>query len=63
MNLKAECLSIADTVNAFGIGRTKLFQLIAARHIQAVKIGRRTLVKVDSVRAFIDSLPAAASKG
>ena len=52
-----ENLSIGEAVRIFGIGRTKLYELINSGDIEAVKLGRRTLIRTASARAFIDSLP------
>ena len=46
------CLSINDTAQALGIGRTKIYELINAGRLETVKIGRRTLVRIDSIRAI-----------
>lgn len=53
-----EHLTIAETVEFFRIGRTRLYELIGSGEIDAVKLGRRTLVRTASVRDFIGSLPA-----
>ena len=57
MDTLQENLSIADAVHRFGIGRTKLYELISSGEVDAVKLGRRTLIRAESARAFIDSLP------
>ncbi len=49
--------TINDAVKLFGIGRTRLYELIAAGRISAVKCGTRTLVLSASLREFIDNLP------
>ena len=54
-----ENVSIARACEIWGIGRTKMFELIAAGDIHAIKLGRRTLVRVDSIRAFVERLPSA----
>ena len=46
------CLSINDTAHALGIGRTKIYELINAGQLETVKIGRRTLVRIASIRAI-----------
>jgi excisionase family DNA binding protein len=46
------CLSINDTAQALGIGRTKIYELINVGRLETVKIGRRTLVRIDSIRAI-----------
>lgn len=57
MDTRQENISINEAVRLFGFGRTKLYELIQSGDIEAFKLGRRTLVRTDSVRAFIDSLP------
>ena len=49
-------LSIIDAARALGVGRSKLYELINAGHLDTVKLGTRTLVRVASIRAFSDSL-------
>ena len=43
----------------FGISRSRQYQLIADGRITAVKAGGRTLMRVESVRRFMNSLPPA----
>ena len=42
--------SIAETGMALGIKRSTTYSLIAAKKLEVVKIGRRTLVTVASVK-------------
>jgi len=42
-----------------GLGRTKLYQLIAQGKITALKCGSRTLILTDSLETYIASLPRA----
>ena len=37
-----------------GIGRTKLYELIHAGDLEAVKLGRATLITVSSLRRLIE---------
>ena len=46
--------SINDTAKALGLGRTSIYALIRDGRLQTVKLGRRTLIKVESVRKLID---------
>jgi excisionase family DNA binding protein len=47
-------LDIEDTGTYLGkIGRTKVFELIKAGEIRAVKLGRRTVIPVTELDAFI----------
>lgn len=54
----------AQTVNQFladvPIGRTKLYEEIAAGRLVAVKVGRRTLIRAEDAEAWLNSLPVAA---
>ena len=44
--------SIREAAELLRIGRSKTYQLIAAKKILTVTIGRRRLVKAESVRAI-----------
>ncbi len=46
--------SINDTAKALGLGRTSIYALIREGRLQTVKLGRRTLVKVESIRRLLD---------
>ncbi|WP_426265163.1 helix-turn-helix domain-containing protein [Sphingomonas sp. PWP1-2] len=46
-------VTIADTQRVTGLGRTKLYELIGNGRLKTVKIGRRTLVSTDSIRALV----------
>lgn len=58
-----ENLSIGETVRTFGIGRTKLYELIRKGDIEAFKLGSRTLIRAESVREFMDGLPRIGPNG
>lgn len=45
-------LSIEDAAAALAIGRSKTYQLISDGRLLTVNIGRRRLVRIDSVRAI-----------
>lgn len=47
--------TIAEACHAVGIGRSKLYQLIGQGRLQTRKIGSRTLVPAESLRALISS--------
>lgn len=46
--------SIAEACAAAGFGRTKLYELLDEGVVSATKIGRRRLVRVSSLLAFLD---------
>lgn len=48
-------LSVNDTLALIGIGRTKLYQLLNNHEIDFVKIGKRTLIKRQSLDEFLDN--------
>ncbi|MDQ2762407.1 MAG: helix-turn-helix domain-containing protein [Pseudomonadota bacterium] len=47
--------SINDTAKALSLGRTSIYALIRDGRLDTVKLGRRTLVKVDSVRRLLEA--------
>lgn len=52
-------LSIEDTRKALGgIGRTKTYALIGEGKLRTFKVGTRTLVTTESIRAFVTSQTA-----
>lgn len=52
-------VSIAEFRAISGLGRTRTYELLAQERLVAVKCGRRTLITVDSVDAYLNSLPRA----
>jgi excisionase family DNA binding protein len=51
-------VTVAGARNALGIGTTKIYELIADGRLQVVKIGRRTLIRTDSIHALVEKLAA-----
>lgn len=45
---------ISKAVAMVGIGRSKLYQFIQSGEIEVIKVGRSTLIPVDSLRQFIE---------
>ena len=45
---------IPEAIRLTGLGRSKIYELIASEDIEVVKIGRCTLVKVDSLYRLIN---------
>lgn len=56
MNTSLEAIgySINDAVAVSSIKRSMLYELIAAGKIETTKIGKRTIVKADSLRRLIE---------
>ncbi|WP_397415468.1 helix-turn-helix domain-containing protein [Phenylobacterium sp.] len=46
--------SINDTARAVGLGRTSIYALIREGRLETVKLGRRTLVRIASIRRLLD---------
>jgi excisionase family DNA binding protein len=47
--------SPSEACAALGVGRTLLYRLIAERHIDVRKLGRRTIVSIPSLVKLLDS--------
>ena len=47
-------VTVDGAKRALGLGHTKIYELIGEGRLQTIKIGRRTLVKTDSIRALVD---------
>ncbi|MCL4673280.1 MAG: helix-turn-helix domain-containing protein [Sphingomonadaceae bacterium] len=45
--------TIAEACHAVGIGRTKLYELIGEGRVETRKIGARTVIPAESLRALI----------
>lgn len=52
--MEAHLASISEAQRALGIGRTTAYHLIEAGKLEKVKIGRRTLIKISSIKALAD---------
>ena len=50
-------LRVNDACRCLGLGRSKLYELIARGEIEIVKVGTRTLVPMASLERFIRRLP------
>lgn len=48
-------ISINDAAEALSLGRTSIYVMIADGRLEAFKLGRRRLVKAESVRRLIAS--------
>lgn len=57
-----ENVTVSEAIQRFGIARTKLYELIGNGDVIAVKLGRRTLISVESLRDLFDRLPRVGGK-
>jgi excisionase family DNA binding protein len=57
--VKARLLSVAQTAIMLGVGTSTVYKLIAGKKLAAIKIGDRSLIKVETIDKFIASQPAA----
>lgn len=55
--MPAIALTIKDASAACGLGPTKIYELIGKGKIDARKEGRRTLILVESLKRYVESLP------
>jgi excisionase family DNA binding protein len=46
---------ISEACRLIGCGRSKFYQLLNDKHIALIKLGRRSLVPMSALRAFIDA--------
>ena len=46
--------SINETARTLSLGRTSIYAMIADGRLEAFKLGRRTLIKAESVRKLIE---------
>ena len=53
-------LRVSEACSALAISRSKLYLELAAGRLHAVKCGRRTLIPVPSIKAWLDGLPTRA---
>jgi excisionase family DNA binding protein len=57
MEQKKRALSVKEAAQAAGIGRTTLFEEIRQGRITARKVGRRTIIVIEDLDAWLKSLP------
>ena len=49
-------VSPGEAAQLLGLGRTKLYELIAANELASVKIGARRLIRISAIEEFLDRL-------
>ena len=52
-------VTILEAVRVSGLSRSELYRRLAEGKVRAVKSGARTLILMDSLRAYLASLPPA----
>jgi excisionase family DNA binding protein len=58
--LQREGLSVPEACEVAGLGRTKLYEAIAAGELKARKYGKRRIILREDLCAFLSGLPVAA---
>ena len=53
--MKPLTLTVNDTSVALGLGRTKIYQLLASRGLTGIKVGRRRLITVESIQNLVET--------
>jgi len=51
--LEPLAVSINDTAKALGIGRTSIYAMLADGRLESFKLGRRTLIRAESIRRLV----------
>ena len=51
------CVRVSTALAMLGIRKTKMYELIASGEIEAIKIGRSTLVLRESLEAYVARAP------
>jgi predicted DNA-binding transcriptional regulator AlpA len=54
--------TVSEFLEAFGLGRTKFYELVNAGQLKARKNGTKTVVLAADAQAWLDSLPAVEPK-
>lgn len=55
-------VTVAGARKALGIGTTKIYELIGEGQLRTIKIGRRTLIRTESIYALVDDATASAAR-
>jgi len=54
-HMEALLLSIPETAKVLSLGRSKVYELIGEGRLATVCIGRRRLIRAESIRALVDT--------
>lgn len=52
----AVAMTVATAISVLGVGKTKLYELLTAGDLQAIRIGRRRLILRESIDALVERL-------
>lgn len=55
--------TVKQVSEALGVGRTTVWKAVADAKLNAIKLGNRTLIPAESLRAWIASMPAVKRRG
>jgi excisionase family DNA binding protein len=53
--------SVVEAARMLGIGRTKVYNLLANGELDSIRIGTRRLIKLDSIKALINGATGGAA--
>jgi excisionase family DNA binding protein len=56
-DIKKPAYRIAEFCEAFGVGKTKVFDEIKEGRLKVRKAGRMTLIRAEDAKAWLDALP------
>ena len=54
---EALTVSVGEALRLVGIGRTRFYELVASGQVATVKLGRRRLVHLASLKVLVSGLP------
>ncbi|MCH7937839.1 MAG: helix-turn-helix domain-containing protein [Proteobacteria bacterium] len=54
-------VGISEACRLLSLGRTSVYQLMDAGDLQNIKVGKRRLIKMDSINEFIERLSTEAA--
>lgn len=57
MQIEPMVLGVKDAATFIGLSKSRLYELIGEGHIEARKLGARTVVPTASLRAFVEAAP------
>lgn len=55
MNVTPITYTVANAIKATGLSRSTLYNLMKAKQLPYIKVGKRTLLKVSDIEALLES--------